>query len=163
MRYAEMSRSTAGVLLAGAMVLSGCQSYQGTSSSGGSSQGPPASPVQHSLMRNIPLPVGFELQPERSVAHESGQLRVAQLEFTGNASPEQVTRFYVNHMPSARFVLKKRRFDNGEYELRFESAAEECNVRVRGGRTQTTLVIDVSPLPKGTPERKPAHAGYSGP
>ncbi len=138
------------------LALWGCNTFGG--SSGGTGQAteqPPAQARQHSLLENIPLPQGFTMVPERSVAHQSGQTRVAQCEFRGHTDPDGVSRFYVRYMPTARFTLRQKRFDNGEYMLRFESDTEECNVRVKPGKLNTTLVIDISPLPKGPVERKP--------
>jgi hypothetical protein len=134
------------------LAMCGCES--GGGSGPAVAQGPPASPVQHTMLQNIPLPVGFRMVPERSVARESGQFRVAQCEFEGATSPDAVTRFYVEYMPTAKFTLRQKRFDNGEYLLRFESDAEECNVRVRPSKSQTILVIDIGPLAKGSAERE---------
>jgi len=139
---------------AGLVGLTGCSGLGGGSSSPGVSTGPPASPVQHTMLQNIPLPVGFRLVPERSVARESGQFRVAQCEFEGGTNPDAVTRFYIEYMPTAKFTLRQKRFDSGEYLLRFESDAEECNVRVRPKSSGSTLVIDIGPISKGTTERE---------
>lgn len=111
--------------------------------------GPTIEPVEHSLLRGIPLPTGFKMVPERSVARQSGTARVAQCEFEGYTYPDAVARFYVDNMTVAKFALTNKRFDNGEYNMRFESATEECNVRIRPrGGNRTTLVIDLGPLNK---------------
>ena len=154
-RHILPAAACAGLLLA-AVGLPGCQSLSGgtTSSGQAASHGPPASPVQHTLLQNIPLPVGFKMVPDRSVARESGQFRVAQCEFEGVTTPEAVTRFYVQYMPTARFTLRQKRLDNGEYNLRFDSDSEECNVRVKRQDSKTILVVDIGPLPKGPTERE---------
>lgn len=141
----------AGLTLVG-FALFGCESFGGGRQTAG--QGPPASPKEHPLLENLPLPVGFRMVPERSVARTSGRMRVAQCEFEGKYTPEEVTRFYLDYMPSATFILKQKRFDNGEYNLRFESETEECNIRTRRGKTATVLVVDIGPLPKGSAERE---------
>ncbi len=148
-----VSLAAATGLLATGLLLTGCYSMGGNTTD---TQPPPASPREHTLLRGIPLPVGFRMVPERSVATESGRFRVAQCEFEGSTDPERVSRFYVDYMPSAHFTLKKKRFDNGEYALRFESNDEECNVRVREARGRTVLVLDVGPLPRGSAERQPS-------
>jgi len=133
--------------------LAGCQSGgDATGSPAGAS--PPASALQHPLLENIPLPAGFYLVPERSVARAAGSLRVAQCEFQGSLSPDAVARFYVEYMPAAKFTLRQRRFDNGEHSLRFESDAEECNVRTKPKGGKTVLVVDIGPLSKGFTERE---------
>ncbi len=152
--------AAAGLAFAG-ITLSGCATYNAESSSGTSgsqlagSQGPAASPVQHPMLEGIPIPVGFRMVPERSVARESGRLRVAQCEFEGRAQPEQVQRFYLNYMPTAHFTLRQRRLDNGEYKLQFESDTEECSVYIKPNQRSTALVIDLGPLAKGSTERQP--------
>ncbi len=139
-------------LVIGSGVL-GCSTYTPSSSRVSAAQSPPASPRQHTMLENIPIPVGFRMVPERSVARESGRLRVAQCEFQGSTVPEHVAAFYQNYMPSAKFALKQRRLDNGEYKLRFESDSEECNIYVKPAKTSTVLVVDIGPLPRGRSER----------
>lgn len=134
------------------MLVPGCDTPGG--SSGGGAAAPPAEPVQHPLLQNIPLPVNFRMVPERSVARAAGAMRVAQCEFDGPTAPEAVVRFYEEYLPTAKFVLCQKRFDNGEYSLRFESSNEECNIRVKGKGTQTVLIIDIGPLSKGALEQE---------
>ena len=68
----------AGLALLGS-ALFGCESFGGGRQTAG--QGPSASPVEHPLLENIPLPVGFRMVPERSVARASGRTRVTFLRF----------------------------------------------------------------------------------
>ena len=98
--------AAAGLTIAGVNLL-GCATYNGGSSAGttgdsrqASSQNPAASPVQHAMLEGIPIPVGFRMVPERSVARESGRLRIAQCEFEGHTTPERVQRFYLDYMPN---------------------------------------------------------------
>lgn len=143
-------------LAAAGLGLCGCDSPGSTEPVGG--QGTAAQPREHPMLQGIPLPIGFRTVPERSVGRASGQLRVGTFEFEGTTSPDEIERFFAQYMPSARFVQKNRRFDNGEYNLRFESDTEECNVRIRRVKTKTVLIVDIGPLPKGPTERdaKPA-------
>lgn len=143
-------------LTAGVLSVAGCATFNG-GTTGTAAPEPAITAVQHALLSDIPRPVGFELVPERSVARESGQFRVAQCEYVGSTHPDAVARFYVEYMPRAQFTLRQKRFDNGQYSLRFESDQEECNVRVRGERSNTVLVLDVGPLPRGSTERDAAH------
>jgi hypothetical protein len=141
-------------LVAGGALLVGCESMGTYGTSSSAQRGPAPSPMQHALLQNIPVPAGFTLVDERSVARKSGQLRVALCEFEGPAEMERVVRFYMDYMPSAKFVLKKEDFVRGEHQMRFESQTEECAIRVRQNRTKTTLVIDLGPVAKGTAERE---------
>lgn len=146
------SALVAGLGLLGAS-LSGCQNYSGGPTTARADATPPASPVQHRLLQNIPVPVGFHLNRDRSTARASGQIRFASCEFDGHSSADQVAAFYTRHMPSAKFVLKKESLEAGESRLEFQSDREECEVRIRETSNGTKLVINLGPLPKGTAER----------
>lgn len=140
-----------------ALVAAGCQST-GPNATGAMAERPPASAQPHPLLQNVPRPVFFRMVPERSVARQSGRIRVLNCEFVGSAHPDAVVDFYKNHMPAAGFTLRQSRFMNGAYILNFESENEECNVKVQGQGKQTVFVIDIGPLPTGpaeTPERPP--------
>jgi hypothetical protein len=116
---------------------------------------PPAAPVQHPLLENIPLPTGFKIVPEHSVARLAGSMRVANCEFEGSLPPDAVARFYVEYMPTAKFTLRSKRFENGEYAIRFESDTEECNVRIIYKSNKSILLIDLGPLGKGGGDLSP--------
>ena len=133
--------------------LTGCATYN--AGSGGGSSSPVASPRQDPMLENVPLPVGFTMVPERSVVRNDGRLRVAMCEYEGDTAPERVISFYKSYMPSAKFVLKQSRLENGLYSLRFASDNEECNIRVLRERGRTHLVVDLGPLPQGSAEREP--------
>jgi hypothetical protein len=140
-------------LLLAAAALTGCDSGGSTGTAPSMDQPAIATPVQHPLLQNIPLPAGFRLIQERSVASLSGTTRVAKCEFQGGLSTDEVARFYENLMPSARFTLGPKSFDNGEYTMRFDSDSEECNLRIKRSGSKTVLIIDVRPLSKGSTER----------
>lgn len=139
-------------ILAASLSMLGCDGLGGSKSTAAAS-GPAASPVQHPMLENIPLPVGFQIVDDRSNAWKSGQIRWGNCEFEGGISPEKVRSFYVEYMPSAKFTLRQERLDGGEYHLRFESDSEECNVRIKRAKLKTSLVLTIGPLPKGTTER----------
>lgn len=118
-------------------------------------QTPAVAPVEHPLLRGIPIPAGFRLVQERSRARHHGSTRDAQCEFQGTLSPSEVVRFYEHYMPAARYRLGPKIFVRGDYTLRFESDAEECNVFVKPKGSKTTLIIDVGPLWKEGSDRAP--------
>lgn len=137
-------------------VAGGCATYSSAPQTTSAAESPAASPRQHAMLENIPLPVGFRMVYERSVAKDFGRYRMAKCEFQGSSPPDTVARFYQSYMPSAQFVLRTRSLEAGTYDLRFESATEECNIRVSPSREGTVLVVDLGPLPQGTPERDAA-------
>jgi hypothetical protein len=113
----------------------------------------PARAVQHPTLSGIPLPTGFELVEDRSFLYSSGQVRHASCEFVGGAQPTDVSRFYKEHMASAGFTLRQERFDRGEYVLDFDGNSERSEVRIRRTGFKTSVIINVSPTPKGPVER----------
>jgi hypothetical protein len=112
--------------------------------------------VQHPLLENFPLPPGFKMVADRSVARNSGTVRMAKCEFEGNLSTESTVGFYEEYMPTAQFRQLDKRFEAGTYALRFESSREECEIRVRRTRTKTVLVIDLGPLSQAAEPRHPS-------
>jgi len=140
-------------LLAG--VVAGCESDGNAQTPTG--QPPPTAPRQHPVLEHIPLPMGFAMVPERSVARLAGPLRVAQCEFEGTGAVDDVAEFYAKHMPAAKFTLRDKRFDAGTWLMRFESRTEECNIRIKPKGKRSVIVIDLGPLPKSGADR-PARA-----
>jgi hypothetical protein len=159
-RASTRSQSRRAVALSGASVLwvvaalVGCQ-QGGDTNRPSTGQAPPTAALQHPALENLPLPAGFELVRERSMARKAGRMRIGQCEFIGPATPDDVSRFYEKYMPTAKFTLKERGFNNGEYALRFESDDEVCNIRARPAKGKTVLVIDIGPLLKGGAEPRP--------
>lgn len=147
LRMTWMAAAAGGLL---ALSLAGCD-FSSRTSEGPAVVPQPATPVQHPLLKNFPLPAGFRIVPERSVAKEAGPLRIARCEFEGHARPEEVVRFYEKYMPTAGFEFKERRYLESEYELRFESASETCTLRIRPQRSKSVLWVDLGPHPSRFP------------
>ncbi len=143
-------RATLGLALLVA-IMAGCESAGDAQMPTG--QPPPTAPRQHPVLEHIPLPMGFAMVPERSVARLAGPLRVAQCEFEGTGAVDDVAEFYLKHMPAAKFTLRDKRFDAGTWLMRFESRTEECNIRVKPKGKRAVIVIDLGPLPKGGADR----------
>jgi hypothetical protein len=118
--------------------------------------GPAVGAVQHPLLENFPLPTGFKMVADRSVARSSGNVRMAKCEFEGNLSAESTVSFYEEFMPTAQFRQLDKRFEDGTYALRFESPREECDIRVRRTPNKTVLVIDLGPLSQAQESAGPA-------
>lgn len=138
-----------GAVLSG-LTLSGCDSGQSQRYSA-----PTVSAVQHPTLENIPFPSGSRLVDEQSFGVSSGRTRVGKFEFRTSLDRGTVSRFYKEMMPTAGFSLKKEDFDRGIYDMRFESASEECMVRLKPlNQRETTIVVHVLPLARGTAERE---------
>jgi len=121
--------------------------------------GPGVRAVRDNLMEDIPKPAGFQLVDDRSIARVSGQFRVARVEYSGSGDRQQVKRFYETNLPNAGFELKKTSLDQGIYGLSFESATEECDVRIRKSGLKTIIVIEIGPKPVGSTERDTSGMG----
>jgi hypothetical protein len=117
-------------------------------------QTPVATPVEHPLLKGIPIPIGFKIVQEKSRVRHRGSMRDAQCEFQGTLIPSEVVRFYEQYMPAAHFKLGPKIFVDGDYTLRFESSTEECNVIVKYKNSKTTVIIDLGPLSTSAPERE---------
>lgn len=131
-----------------ALLALGCQKN-------GDLSGPPATAVRHPILEDIPQPAGFRLVDERSVSRNSGQFRVAKVEFIGDASRASVYRFYKEYMPSAGFHLVQENFERGQYNLQFRADSEELYVRIRPEGSKTAVALDLGPTPRATPKREP--------
>ena len=139
--------------LAVGLPLGACTSSFG--GAGAAEHRPSASAVQHPMLENIPLPVGFQMVEQHSYGRSSGQLRYASCEFEGRLDPAAVNRFYKEYMPAAGFTLRQERFNRGQYVMEFDSTAEESTVRIERRRFKTALIIDINPTPKGSAQRDP--------
>lgn len=135
------------VLVGLTATLLGCQATQSTADRDMRA----ARAVQHPMLVNIPLPRGFVAIDERSMAREIGHTRFATYEFEGDASRVQVHEFFLEHMRSAGFRLLQRSDDEGIVRLTFHSSNEECVIRIGRRGLKTFFVINLSPLPQGSP------------
>lgn len=152
MRQPDCTRAAGTMLGLALMTLSlwGCESSESNAPMATTAdQTPVVAPLEHPLLKGIPIPTGFKIVPERSRARHSGATRVAQCEFQGSLAPGEVVRFYEHYMPTVRFRLGPKVFVNGDYTLRFVSDSEECDVFIKPKGFNTTLILDVGPLWKG--------------
>lgn len=134
------------VVAAAALILAGCESTD---------RSPSASAMKHPLLEDIPLPNGFKLVDDQSMARASGRTRIARVKFIGATERAAVMRFFEEYMPRAGFDLRHCGFDRGVYELRFESAGEECTFRVAPEKSKTAIFVELGPLATETASRTP--------
>ncbi len=133
-------------IAASAAILAGCESTD---------RGPSASAMKHPLLEDIPLPNGFKLVDDQSMARASGRTRIARVKFVGPTERAAVMRFFEEYMPRAGFDLRHCGFDRGVYELRFESGGEECTFRVAPEKSKTAIFVELGPLATETASRTP--------
>jgi hypothetical protein len=135
------------------LILPACESL-GLSKSPGSPEGPTASAVRHPTLDDIPVPTGFRLVDDHSVSRIDGHFRVVRFEFIGDMERASLNRFYKEYMAAGGWTLRQERFDRGIYDMRFESDAEECLIRLKPENKRTAIVVDLGPLPRGSAERE---------
>jgi hypothetical protein len=147
-----LSRTRMVAMLVGmalALSLCGCESSGDKAIATTAEQTPVVAPLEHPLLKGIPVPAGFTIVRERSRARNMGGTRVAQCEFQGSLIPSEVVRFYEHYMPTAHFRPGSKIFVQGAYTLRFESDSEECVVFTKRNLFNTALMLDVGPVSKG--------------
>lgn len=111
------------------------------------------SAVRDPLLQDVPKPAGFQLAADRSMARASGRYRIARATYFGRDEISRVKQFYERFMPEAGFELRTWSLDSGEYRLHFESGEEECDIVVSPERMRTRVVVELGPLPEGSPGR----------
>lgn len=115
---------------------------------------PTISAVRHPALEDFPMPSGFMLVDDHSQSWQSGNVRIIQYEFVGNASRDVVTGFFREKLPTAGWTYLGERFERGPRLLRFKSDKEECNLRIRREGRQTVLNIVLGPIPQGSAEKQ---------
>lgn len=127
------------------LLATGCSLFEGKPRNA-SGQAPSASPRQHPVLANIPLPMGFQIDPKNSNAWESGKVRFANCQFEGPGSIDDIAEFYAQYMPAAKFTLQRKRFEAGQWVMNFESDTEECTVHVKPKGNRAIIVIELGPF-----------------
>lgn len=113
-----------------------------------------ASPVRDPVVGDLPKPAGFRLVDDRSLAHLSGQVRLAKCLYEGSTNREAVKRFYEEYMPSAGFEQRRMELEDGAYKLFFESETETCDVRISRSGLKTLVMVNLTPRPAGSTQRE---------
>ena len=109
-------------------MLSGCAWFSGDANPGIELASLSKTPVS-----DLPVPVGFTLDAERSRTFDSGVARLVDHLYTGNASTFAVARFYKKAMVLRRWRFVNETFSLGDQDLRFQRPGETCRVRITPG------------------------------
>ncbi len=115
---------------------------------------PTISAVRHPALEDFPMPSGFMLVDDHSQSVQTGNMRIIQYEFVGNASRDVVTEFFREKLPTAGWTYLGERFERGPRLLRFKSDKEECSLRIERDGHRTILNIDIQPVPRGSAEKQ---------
>lgn len=146
-------RGAGGLLLAAAMMLTGCDANK---KDGVSRLTPRSVP----FLTGVPVPVGFTLQDRMTDAYESGGIRFARQEYLGSADVTTVREFYREQMPLLGWTEISSQDIKGRAMLRFEDKKEECTVMIdpSGWLNRSNIQVVIKPFnrnPSEPPPRRP--------
>jgi hypothetical protein len=86
-----------------------------------------------SPVADLPVPVGFTIDADRSRTFDSGVARLVDHLYTGRASTFAVARFYKKAMVLRQWRFVSETFSLGDQDLRFKRPGETCRVRITPG------------------------------
>ena len=127
----------AGLLVASAMLLGGCNKPQAVDSAGGGYRevSAPTGLVAKARpsIADVPEPIGFKLDERRSRYFAAAGARYVDHLYKGRADKWAVGRFYKRQMPISRWVRVTDRFVQGGIVLDFEKETERCVIQIVKG------------------------------
>lgn len=111
-----------------------------------------ARPVPY--LTGVPVPAGFQIAERLTDAYESGGVRFARQEYTGNAEPAAIREFYREQMPLFGWREISSHDIKGRLSMRFENNHEECNLTIEptGWFNRTTIQVVVKPFKRSASE-----------
>jgi hypothetical protein len=130
---AMISTRMLSVLLAAAM-LAGCGG-QGATTEGTAPRtvNPGLVPRSQPPIGDVPIPLGFDLDENKSIDFVVAGSRFANHRYKGGAEKLEVKRFYERQMPINRWTLTTSMFVGGDINMDFEKDSERCRVTVTDG------------------------------
>lgn len=159
-----MGRRLSPWILAVCLLLScsGCATTESRNSAqlseAGADAGLTTLPVTANLrFEDLPVPVGFKLESNKSFIFQADNTRVALLKYTGRAKPQDLIEFYQTQMLQYNWNL----LNVVEYDrsiLSFERGKESCLVTIETKGAKKTVTISLAPKAKGSMEGKETSA-----
>jgi len=150
------------LMLALSAAMAGCDS---SSNAGGVSAGgskvvgpvPELVAMRRPPISDLPVPIGFDLEENKSRNFAAAGARYIDHVYTGRADKFAVGRFYKRQMPISRWTLVTDMFVQGDIMLDFEKDNERCRISVSTGgflgSTRIKMVV-------WTSGRIPPHTAY---
>jgi len=141
-------------VLFAAMVTVGCQNTSGTRriDTGGSAReqlvptelvGQARTPIS-----DIPVPLRFELDQERSRSWATGGIRVVDHRYSGGDDKWAVGRFYKRQMANHGWTPVSEQMILGRIALRYVKGNQRCTVEVDGGGWSSGTSVNVLIFPE---------------
>ena len=137
------------LILAAGVVVAGCNG--GSGGIGNTRDGPRDVVMTTELavratppIRDLPVPVGFELDEGRSRNFRGGTARYVDHLYKGGADKFAVMRFYMGQMPIQRWVLVTDMFVQGDVMMDFRKESECCRIIVSDGSLFSRTYIKIT-------------------
>jgi hypothetical protein len=92
---------------------------------------------------DLPVPIGFELDEQRSRHSKSGPFRMVDHVYTGKGDRFAVSRFYKRYMQMSRWTLVQDVFAQGVITLSFDKGSERCSVSIESNGWGDRLRVNV--------------------
>jgi hypothetical protein len=130
--------------LLAATVLAGCAS-QGERTAGQAPRtvNPGLVPRANPPIGDVPVPLGFNLDENKSIDFVIAGSRFAKHKYKGGADKLEVKRFYERQMPINRWTLTTSMFLGGDINMDFEKETDRCRVTVNDGGLFHRSIIHV--------------------
>jgi hypothetical protein len=126
------------------VVIWGCampMSYQQTYDEGMAEELPLSAMLR---FNDVPVPETFRFDSQNSYIFENKFTRIGVLKYMTTTSPQEIVVFFKREMPSAGWRLINI-LEYGQKILTYEKGEESCTINVLPGRTQSTVIISVTP------------------
>jgi len=130
---------------ASALIFAGCQASPGPNggAAGGAGdnadsgvtlkagEGKTLVPQSQPPVKDLPVPIGFDLDVDTSRSYEADQSRLIDHVYRGPAAKDEVRRFYRYNMPLNGWDFRGSQQVGDEVVLRFEKDSQWCEVELR--------------------------------
>lgn len=119
-----------------------CLSCDGTGSGGWSPQGNSSDPVSSVLpFKDVPIPKGFDLEPELSFSSEREGRRMGRLLYEGKMPVEELATFMRDQMEFHQWKFLSNDLANGVRTLAFSKGQERCRVFISRSHGHSDLAV----------------------
>ncbi len=105
---------------------------------------------------DVPIPVGFARDNDRSLDVVSGTVRMVRHVYHGKAELLALRDFYGEQMPVGGWREMSRRFEEGLFSMRFEKEGESCEIKFfRQGGWSPGIEITIVVVPRNQSQPPP--------
>jgi len=134
----KLTRIAIVMLATGLGALAGCKGGSENVAAGGGQAGSVSGvqmlvPQARPPIGDLPVPIGFKLDENKSIDFIVAGSRFANHTYKGNADKLMVKRFYERQMPINRWTLTTAMFVGGDINLDFEKETERCRIIIKNG------------------------------